>query len=358
MKKKVLSLFFVLCMVGGTLVGCGSSKKADNVDTSVAQTETAEKKTYKIRLSHLGSNETDYTLVPQEMVEMMNEKAGYEAFELEVYTVGQLGNSDLENCELVNNGTVEMSFTANDGLLYLNGSLERWNVVSIPFLFPSEAAANSFWNTEYGKDLMAEVADTTNVIVYPGFCNGYSILGSNKGEIHLPSDVAGQKIRTTASQFIMKSVESWEAASINVPYSETYSALQQGTVDGMINGLASWWGCTGGEVCKYGTRINSYYNINCPIVNKDWYNGLPENLKEIFDEGMEFLHERTLENWPKNRAMYEDALAAQGITIIDITDEERQVWVEATESVISELAAMAGGVDYVNEIRECVATLG
>ena len=359
MKRRMFALLCAGCLAASLLTGCGSKSDSNPSapDDSTPTTETGDQPTYKFRVSHLGAVNTWYDDVPREMVAQMNEKAGYEAFQIETYTSGQLAGSDSENAELVNNGTVEMTFTANDGVVYLNGSLERWNVISMPFIFPNEDAVALFYDSEYGKDLIDEATNATDVIVYPGFVTGSAILGSNKGEIHLPADIAGQKIRTTASTLVMKTVEAWGATAINVSWGETYSALQQGTVDGMINGLSSWFGGAFGEVCKYGTVVNSYINNNVPLVNKAWYNSLTPELQGIFDEGMAWLVSEMRSQYVELSKDYLAQIDAQGMKVISLTDEERQVWVDASAPVVESQADNAGGIDYVNEVQDFISGL-
>ena len=359
MKRNLLAILCLVCMLASLMAGCGAKESADTSDKGGAQTEaTKDKPTYQLRISHIGAPDTWYDLIPREMVARMNEQAGYEAFKLEMYSSGQLANGDSENAELANTGTIEMTFTASDGIVNLNGALERWNIIAMPFILPNEDALNAFYDGEYGQALCKEATDATNVIVYPGWPTGGSILGSNKGEIRVPSDISGQKIRTTTSTLIMKSVEAWGATPVSVAWGETYTALQQGTVDGMINGLTSWYGGAFGEVCDYGTVLNSYINTNVPLVNKDFYNSLTPELQAIFDDGMEWLVQAFRDEYVKLAAEYLGEIEEAGMDIIELTDAEKEVWVEATAAMVEEYADIAGGMDYIKEVQAHVKTLG
>ena len=69
-----------------------------------------------------------------------------------------------------------------------------------------------------------------------------------------------------------------------LPYSEVYMALKLGVVDGQDNAVSNIWDYKVFEVQEYLTLTNYAMGPDPFMVNLDWYNTLPEHLKNIFDE--------------------------------------------------------------------------
>ena len=69
-----------------------------------------------------------------------------------------------------------------------------------------------------------------------------------------------------------------------LPYSEVYMALKTGVVDGQDNAVSNIWDYKIYEVQKYLTISNYATGPDPFMINLDWYNNLPEDLQQIFDQ--------------------------------------------------------------------------
>lgn len=84
-----------------------------------------------------------------------------------------------------------------------------------------------------------------------GWCdNSLRMFSNTKHEIQTPADMVGLKIRTQENDIHMAIVNSLGASATPVAFSELYTALQQGTVDGQENGIALTYSMGFNEVVK------------------------------------------------------------------------------------------------------------
>src|SRR5690606_36447409 len=105
-----------------------------------------------------------------------------------------------------------------------------------------------------------------------------------KRPIETPDDLAGLKIRTPSNELRIAAFQALGAAPTPIPYSELYSALQVGVVDGQENPLItidekSLW-----EVQKF---VSMTYHVFTPaflLVNETWWQGLGDDDRQVLEE--------------------------------------------------------------------------
>src|SRR5699024_5784172 len=88
------------------------------------------------------------------------------------------------------------------------------------------------------------------------------------------------------------------------------------------------------------------------LVNNDFYNGLPEDLKVIFDEAaQEYIrHARDLTIEAETEAI--KGMEAEGVEVIELTDEQRETFVKAVEPVVEKHIETVGKDIYEQALKE------
>ena len=163
------------------------------------------------------------------------EKATGGKIKVNVYAADQLtnGNQSEGIQALMNGDPVQISMHSN--LIY-SAFDPRFNVVSLPYLFSSVEEADAMLDGRAGdmlKDILAE---------YDLHCmgiaeNGFRQLTNSVREIKSVDDMKNLKVRVAGSNLLMECYKRWGADATNMNWSETYTALQQKTVDGQENPL-------------------------------------------------------------------------------------------------------------------------
>lgn len=98
-----------------------------------------------------------------------------------------------------------------------------------------------------------------------------------------------------------------------------------------------------------------YSNIHFPVVNKDFYNSLPEDLQAVWDSGMEYFVEITREQMADKLAASDQEMIDGGFELTYLNDEQLQAWKDATADVIQSNVDVVGGSEYFQQVTDWVA---
>ena len=210
------------------------------------------------------------------------EKATGGKIKVNVYAADQLtnGNQSEGIQALMNGDPVQISMHSN--LIY-SAFDPRFNVVSLPYLFNSVEEADAMLDGRAGdmlKDILAE---------YDLHCmgiaeNGFRQLTNSVREIRSVDDMKNLKVRVAGSNLLMECYKRWGADATNMNWSETYTALQQKTVDGQENPLPAIDAASVQEVQPYCSLWNANYDCLFFCINQKIYDALTPEQQAVVDE--------------------------------------------------------------------------
>lgn len=201
-------------------------------------------------------------------------EASGQDIKVNVYNGGTLG-TQRQLQEQIALGTIEAIATASD-IVELSA---QFSIFDLPFLFSDADHAHRAIDGALGEALNKALIDAKGVRVI-GFGElGFRHITNSKRPINTPDDLSGLKIRVPSNKLRIEAFNALGAAPTPIAYSELYSALQQGVVDGQENplptiGEASLW-----EVQKYVSLTNHVYTPGYMLVNEAWWQGLPEETR-------------------------------------------------------------------------------
>ena len=199
-----------------------------------------------------------------------------------VYAADQLtnGNQSEGIQALMDGDPVQVSMHSN--LIY-SAFDPRFNVVSLPYLFDSVEDADAKLDGEAGEMMKAILSE------YGLHCmgiaeNGFRQLTNNVHEIKSVEDMKNIKIRVAGSNLLMECYKRWGADATNMNWSETYTALQQKTVEGQENPLPAIDSASVQEVQPYCSLWNANYDCLFFCINQELYNSLTAEQQAVIDE--------------------------------------------------------------------------
>ena len=184
--------------------------------------------------------------------ELMEQATGGKV-KVDVYAADQLtGGNQSEGIQALMNGDpVQISMHSN--LIY-SAFDPRFNVVSLPYLFDSVETADAVLDGPAGNKLV-EILESYGLHCMGMAENGFRQLTNSVHPVHSVEDMKNLKLRVAGSNLLMKCYELWGADATNMNWSETYTALQQGTVDGQENPLPAIDAASVQEVQKYVSSV-------------------------------------------------------------------------------------------------------
>ncbi len=210
------------------------------------------------------------------------EKATGGKVKVNVYAADQLtnGNQSEGIQALMNGDPVQISMHSN--LIY-SAFDPRFNVVSLPFIYDSVEDADAKFDGEAGEKLKEILSE------YGLHCmgiaeNGFRELTNSVREVKSVEDMKNLKIRVAGSNLLMECYKRWGADATNMNWSETYTALQQNTVEGQENPLPAIDAASVQEVQPYCSMWDAIYDCLFFCINQEIYDGLTPEQQAVVDE--------------------------------------------------------------------------
>ncbi len=210
------------------------------------------------------------------------EKATGGKVKVNIYAADQLtnGNQSEGIQALMNGDPVQISMHSN--LIY-SAFDPRFNVVSLPFIYDSVEDADAKFDGEAGEKLKEILGE------YGLHCmgiaeNGFRELTNSVREVKSVDDMKNLKIRVAGSNLLMECYKRWGADATNLNWSETYTALQQNTVEGQENPLPAIDAASVQEVQPYCSMWDAIYDCLFFCINQEIYDGLTSEQQAVVDE--------------------------------------------------------------------------
>ncbi len=210
------------------------------------------------------------------------EKATGGKVKVNVYAADQLtnGNQSEGIQALMNGDPVQISMHSN--LIY-SAFDPRFNVVSLPFIYDSYDDADAKFDGEAG-DKLKEILGEYGLHCMGIAENGFRELTNSKHEVKTVEDMKNLKVRVAGSNLLMECYKRWGADATNMNWSETYTALQQNTVEGEENPLPAIDAASVQEVQPYCSLWDAIYDCLFFCINQEVYDGLTAEQQAVVDE--------------------------------------------------------------------------
>jgi C4-dicarboxylate-binding protein DctP len=155
----------------------------------------------------------------------------------------------------------------------------------LPFLFNDIDHLHRVQDSSVGKKLKGMVT-AKGYVALSFWDNGFKQLSSSQKPLIKPSDAQGQKFRIMSSKVLEAQFKAVDANPQMMPFSEVYSGLQQGVIDGQENTISNIYTKKFHEVQKYLTISNHGYLGYLIVVSKKFWNSLPSDLRKDVAQAM------------------------------------------------------------------------
>jgi tripartite ATP-independent transporter DctP family solute receptor len=153
------------------------------------------------------------------------------AVNIRIFPAGQLGDSP-EQFEGLRLGTQDLALAA---FSHASQFCTAFGLFGAPFLFEDDAHFAAVFDGEVGRILDVSCREQYRVGLVSTFTSGYRLLLNSRRPVRSAADLAGLKIRVMAGEADARTWQIFGAIPAPMPYSEVYSALQAGVIDGAEN---------------------------------------------------------------------------------------------------------------------------
>ena len=253
---------------------------------------TSASQALELKFGHVGKPGSLFAESVENFAKIANAKLGSKA-KVTVFGSSQLGN-DKAGMQKLKLGTVDMWLPSS----VMASIHDEFGVFDMPFIIKDR---NHMMEVE--KNVLPKMAKNLEAKTGYQFIgvweNGFRHITNNVRPINLPDDLKGIKLRTPKSKWRLKMFQSYGANPTPMAFSEVFTALKTGTMDGQENPYAQIASAKFQEVQKYLSITSHVYTPAYVAVHKDHYSKIPADVRKILEaaakENQKFVYKRAAE---------------------------------------------------------------
>lgn len=305
----------------------------------VVPAATAKKKPFKIRFSHVVSENTPKGWAANEFAKRVNETLKGQV-KVVVFPSAQL-YGDNQAIEALSAGFIEMAAPSSAKFV---GSVPALQLFDMPFLFPTIETVHKVVDGPIGDDIRAMfVKRGLGIKLMTFWDNAFKQFSDNVRPLIKPADFKGVKFRIMSSDVLEAQMHGLGAVGLKLPFAEVYNALEQGVVDGQENTASNIYTKKFHEVQKYMTFSNHGYLGYAVIMNQKFWDTLPADIQKtiskILTEVTAEARMKAIELDKKQSALIRDYAQKSGrLTIFDLTPAQTAALQKAMKPVHDKFA--------------------
>jgi tripartite ATP-independent transporter DctP family solute receptor len=281
----------------------------------------------------------------EKFAELVEQKSGG-TVQVEVYGSCMLG-SDRVAMESVQRGSLEMASSSSPNMANFSPYFMIFDLPYITDIKYQQKIYDSLDNGDLGAyfDRLAEEINL-KPIMFSEY--GYRNFVTTGQPISTADTVKKLKVRVTASPVEIEVAKALGMSPTPIAWGETYTAMQQGTVDGEGNTFSLLCDAKHDEVIKYAVDSRHNYSMHILMMNKDYWDSLPADVQQVINESAKeaLRYQRSITAELERKAG--EKFEAQGIKVHRLSEEElaeykrktRPVWDIFADQIPAELFEM------------------
>ena len=296
---------------------------------SVAQTE--------IKFGHVGEPGSLFAASAEEFARIANGKLGSKA-KVVVYGSSQLGG-DKELLQKLKLGTVDIALPST----VMSSEADLFGVFEMPYLVKDREHMKRIENDVFWKTL-APAAEAKGLKVIAVWENGYRHITNSKRPINRPADLQGIKLRVPEGKWRVKMFQAYGANPSPMKFSEVFTALQTGVMDGQENPFTQIFSAKFQEVQKFLSLTGHVYTPAYATVGAKKWASLPADVRSTLEgvakETQAFVHQKAAKD-------DEDLLAKIKAAGVQVNSPDKNAFVAASKPVYDEFSKEVKGAKEV-----------
>ena len=248
-----------------------------------------------------------------------------------LYNVLELGRPATDLFEMMSAGELTVCYFSTS---YLGSAVPLLDALEIPFLFDSLDDAHDALDGPFGAALSDAIRETLGYEVLGYWDNGFRHLTNRIRPVRSPADCSGLSIRLQPNRVHEALAEAWGMVPVLTELSAGIEMIAKGEVDAQENPLANAFAY--GVDHRNITLSSHLYGARGVFADSDQMARLGASAADIVRAGA-----RAAIDYQRTDArQYEDTLRArfeaEGRTVIELSNEQRQSFIDSAQPVISE----------------------
>lgn len=289
-----------------------------------------------LRLAHPMAPGNNVTTGYEKFKELVEKKSNHK-IRIQIFPNCQLG-SDRVTTEAAQAGTLDMSSSSTPNMASFSPAYMAFDLPYITSPEHQQQLYDALDNGELGKAL-DKVAESIGFKTIMFSECGYRHYATVKKPLNSVTDLMNLKVRTTDSPVEVAVATALGMNPAPIAWGETYTALQQGTVDGEGNMFSHLHDTKHTELLRYIIKSSHNYFMHILFMNLEKWNSLSSEQQKIISESAKEALDWQRVTTVKLENAAEDACKKIGITIVNPTPEQLAEFRAKTKSVFDNFAA-------------------
>ena len=253
---------------------------------------------------------------------------------VKLFDSSQLGK-DKDLMQKLKLGTVHIALPSS----IMSSISDEFAVFDMPFLVADrehvgKIEAEIFWPQ------IAPTVEDDGYKVLAVWENGVRHITNNTRPIVTPADLDGVKIRTPKSTWRVKMFSEWGANPTPMSFSEVFTGLQTGVIDGQENPYTNINSAKLNEVQKYLSKTGHVYSPAYPTMGKGVYDSMDADIRKVLEDTA-----REMSAWARAEGVKADDALRQKLVDagMEYNEADRAAFVEASKPIYEAFAAEVEG---------------
>jgi len=321
MKKKWLAGILSAVMVFSA-VGCGGGggEAADGGSADPIE----------LKMSYTTAETSVWRVACEELAKAVEEGTDGK-YTVSIYANEQLAGGAMDQaCQMILDGTVDLDLRSITNYTLYDPALFA---VVMPFMFSSSDDVDAKLLNGPAGDLVKERVEALGVKVLGLAENGFRSVTNSKKEIKTPADLSGMKFRVPATACWVDTFKLFGADPTVMTFSEVFTALQQGAIDGQENPTDPIVSSKLYEVQSYLTKWNYAYDCLVMTCSQKLWDSLTEDEQALFAEAGAAACAAEVAASSEADAVNFQLMVHNGMQITELTDAEMAAFKEAAAPI-------------------------
>ena len=338
--KKFFAIFLTVAMLATLFAGCGAKTPAATPTTETPASETtaaseapatseapvaSEKKSYTFRYAELNPDGHIMDECGDKFAELVAQKSDGR-IKIEVFPAGQLGDEKTMYQTLQMGGGAIDICRGNTNSLADFGA-KKLNLFGLPFVFRDRTHLWNVLNSEIGDEFLGEMKEIGSGMVGLFYLDEGSrhVFTTKDITINSVEDLKGLKLRVPTTEIMTDTMQALGVQPTPISFSELYSALQSGTVDGAEQPFSGYYSNNFFEVAPNLVLTGHTYSPGIVLMAESAWNKLDAEDQALIMEAA-----KETEEWNRSTIEELDAdlkakIGEAGGNIIECNDKDAYI---------------------------------
>jgi len=298
------------------LLGAGSAS---------AQTE--------LKFGHVGEPGSLFSQSADEFAKRANAKLAGKV-KITVFGSSQLGG-DKELLQKVKLGTVDFALPST----VMSSEVDWFGMFEMPYLVKDRAHMAKIEKEVFWPKLAPE-AEKKGLKVLAVWENGFRHITNNRRPIKVPGNLEGIKLRVPEGKWRVKMFQAYGANPSPMKFSEVFTALQTGVMDGQENPFTQIYSAKFQEVQKYLSLTGHVYTPAYAVAGSKKWSALPADVRKVLEDTAKDTQGFVYQTAAREDKELLDKLKASGMQVNEV---DKQAFVAASRNIYEEFSKEVAG---------------